>query len=133
MSIIYMKYYENIYKLCYCMDCVFSFVDAVVDYYSHALATLGLTCLTDTLSKQRHQEAGVRLLLTVRQLLWDFSTVGRAVTSAIAASAMFRLLMLDLHAICGDGLAELEARAHVHVAAVSQTRLVLSVFNKKAS
>ena len=119
--------YKNIYfcneifrqRLCFAekSNCfnntTFRFVEAVVDYYEYLTDLLSIRALTDDIITSRCLDFGIRLLVTIRTLLWDYSHSSPAFTERIVKSGMFRKLMADIHFISTDGLKKLEEHIEV--------------------
>ncbi|WAQ97801.1 hypothetical protein MAR_022174 [Mya arenaria] len=91
------------------------FVENLVEYYEYVLDALSLSCLTDGQVATRLEDPGIRLLLTVRRLLWDYSDSCPKFSEVIAEGGMFRQLMLDLHFICADDIKMVTLLALVHM------------------
>ncbi|KAH3840609.1 hypothetical protein DPMN_114061 [Dreissena polymorpha] len=74
---------------------------------------LSLTSLTDTIALKYREDSGMRTLLTIRRLLWDYSDSCHTFSESVADSGLFQKLMLDLHLISQDRLGGLQSQIEV--------------------
>ncbi|KAH3840608.1 uncharacterized protein LOC127880103 [Dreissena polymorpha] len=85
-------------------------VETLEDYYDYIMDDLSLTSLTDAIVLKYREDSGMRTLLTIRRLLWDYSDSCHTFSESVADSGLFQKLMLDLHLISQDGLGGLQSQ-----------------------
>ena len=85
---------------------------AALHYYNFILDELDIKAVTNPLISEgkETQEAGILLIMTIREIFWNFSDRSCYFGEKLAETDLFRLLMVDLEYILKDTLERLQVK-----------------------
>ena len=114
---------------------MFRFVGAALHYYKFILDELDINGVTNPLIHEgkETQDAGILLVMTIREIFWNFSDRSCYFGEKLAETDLFQLLMIDLEYILKDTLETLQVSTVVPAKSDSDEIFCLQLLSKTST
>ncbi|KAL3859199.1 hypothetical protein ACJMK2_009428 [Sinanodonta woodiana] len=87
------------------------FPELLFEFYVYAFEDADIQAFNNKLAQEAEEDETLKVLMTIREIFWNFSDSCPAFSKAVAETGIFKYLIGDLLAIKEDGLEVLEAES----------------------